>query len=562
MKLNNCSLKKITKIALNIIPTILLVVMWVTNRIYYHMGDDEVMNTIAIGNYNGHPDEHLIYINSVIGHINKFLFTITSSINWFAIIYALSILILTYSLLFLFRKYTNYVSAFLLAISVEIICIFWFTFTVIAYFCAIAACLKLIDLFVSTGTNKTSVTVECVSIVFLGLISFGLRSEAFLSTLFLACPIVLLLKRNFYKKIPAIATLIIMMVGITVMIIVNNYTYSSPDWIKYKSFNSARSSVYDYPIMPYKENADYYKKISFTKTDTECIKDTFTADDEVYSTSKLNDIAKNTPTSTRYSISVRDFYKDLRSNSTSTSVALITISTILLFIIMSIVLIILTKKKRIIVLQSITTIIVIGVTFVIRRPLPRVVNSLALIGMLSLTYLFLRQKEKLKYNIQKWVLILISSIFLAQLCIYGGKTITNANYFSNYRSQQRIIFEYAKKNKDALLIAHRPWEWLYYKPVSQINNNTIYNLMGTGEQYTFSPLYYEQLSLIKKHNGDRLLQNFLNDKKTYLVSKRGDGVILKYIKNYYKDHYSKRVKCEVVKEYKRAGIVIYRFVQE
>ena len=559
MTVNKRALKKIIKITLSIIPILIFVVMWLTNTIYYHMGDDEVMNTIAIGNYNGYPDEHLIYINSVIGYINKFLFNITSSINWFAIIYILSILILTYSLLFLFKKYTNYVVAFLLAVSVEIICIFWFTFTVISYFCAIAACLTLIDLFLSTERSKLFTTIECVSIAFLGLISYGLRSEAFLSTLFLACPIILLLKRNFYKRIPAIASVIIVLVGITAMVLVNNHSYSSPGWVKYKTFNSARSSVYDYPIMSYEDNVDYYTKIDFTKTDTECIKDTFTADNKVYSTSKLYNIAKKTPTSTRYSINLRDFYKDLRENSTSTSVALITILTILLFVVLSVVLIILTKKKRLLVLQSITTMVVIGATFVIRRPLPRVVNSLALIGMLSLIYLFLRQKKELKSSVKRYVTIIISLLFVAQLFIYGGKTVTNANYFSKYIKQQSIIHDYANKHKDILLIAHRPWEWLYYKPVSQINNNTIYNLMGTGEQYTFSPLYYEQLSLIKKHNGDRLLQNFLKDKKTYLVSKREDNVILKYIKNYYRDHYGQTVKCKVIKDYKKAGIIIFKF---
>ena len=53
----------------------------------FAINDDPAMMSIASGELLGEPNEHLIFINVIIGHFLKFMYTVLPQLNWYILLF-------------------------------------------------------------------------------------------------------------------------------------------------------------------------------------------------------------------------------------------------------------------------------------------------------------------------------------------------------------------------------------------------------------------------------------------------------------------------------------------
>lgn len=566
----NRSTSRIIRAIIYMIPTAVFIIASSFKIIYYHMGDDELMNTIAIGKYTGKPDEHLIYINTIFGYITKTLFKITKSINWYAIIYMLIILVCLYVLLNVLEKYTKWYLSILIILFIEAYSIYWFTFTVISYMCIVVGVIKLVDNFSLYKPLKirkeklqiVSIIINLIIIFVLFLTSYIIRTDAFKTGFILSFPLILInIKQFVRRKREALVLILAIVLGIVGLQVINNFSYNSKLWTNYIESNRARSSCFDKTILNYSEDKEFYDKLHFTSNDIEGIRDSFFVDKKVFAPQKLYKISNHTPVTVRYNFNPLTYLNEIEKQSLSSTLYIATILLIIELVMIGICCIWLGKKKRAYyALQVIFNIGFVCVLCFVRRPVARVLLTSLIMGIALLFYSFVKFENINRIKIRRILSSVVSLILLVHIVLYGWKTITNANYFKGYEYKQAMVREYTDKHKDELFLAHRKWEWLFYKPVLSINGSDVCpNIMQTGDQDTYNNLYYEQLDSLKIDNKNRLLSSLLNNSKTYLlVDKNTDGKILNLVKTYFKEHHNKTIIFKKVKSFKKPSICIYK----
>lgn len=124
---------------------LLLLLMIITNQIWYAMNDDTAMVDIAGGGY-GEPCEYTIYIHFLMGLVYKYLFILLPQINWVTISYLIAYLLSFAAIDWVFAlKERIFLLSYTVLTSIFLICLNYFTFTVVAYCGSIAGILVLTD---------------------------------------------------------------------------------------------------------------------------------------------------------------------------------------------------------------------------------------------------------------------------------------------------------------------------------------------------------------------------------------------------------------------------------
>ena len=207
--------------------------------------DNVGMSQIANGGFTGRPSEHLIFINSIIGVVLKWLYTITQSVQWYSVLMIVSLI----SAVTVFLKSlspnpgllsyrTTVCLSFLIIYPGLSERVFSINYSSTAYFCT---SLGFSSLVISLKYQKSYLAWGPIIICILG---FLWREPAFLSV----CPIWLILIALQYRRkdIRRFSSNIALSVGLlaTSKIIDFLVRDSTPQWIKFYKLNKLRGLVH------------------------------------------------------------------------------------------------------------------------------------------------------------------------------------------------------------------------------------------------------------------------------------------------------------------------------
>lgn len=515
-----------------------------------------MMNNIARGFFDGKPDEHLLFVDSAFGFITKALYSITLSVNWYALLYMIIILLCAVSAIRIIGKRINYYIALLVALTLESMCIYWFTFTVLAYTCAVLGVLELISNLKESKSISKYIGNCCFGVLFLA-IGFITRSNAFFSSVIMLLPIICVgIKKqiNIKRTVAAVLATILIVLAFGMF---NSATYDTNLWKEQKEFSVARSNVIDYPVTSYGDDESFYKKIKYSKNDLECATNWCFGDKTVFNTSKYNKIVKNTPFTTRYCVYPKSYVKVIKKY-----VFALTWLSLILFIALGIAAIVMGKKKWLLIIQGIFILGTVWLTFFVNRPLPRIVVPVLVLGMISIAFIFVEEKENESISIKRfsWGFGIAMAIMLAFFTI---KTISNSKYFKvNYQTKQATVTDYVNKHKDALYICQSKTDLLYNTPINDmVGDEECTNLMQAGDQDIYNSAYYNQLKAlgVESQYLDRLLMNLVKRDKTYLiVDEEKDSEFIKMVQTYLSEHTGRQIDSHVVEKLKNK-ISVYKF---
>ena len=547
-KLINC----ISKICY-LFPIIVTFVVSKCNLLYYIQSDDYQMNYISMGGISGSPDEHLVFIKSIYGYITRFLYNINSNVNWFGLIYIILIIVFTYTLLLVLSLHFDNRVALVLSLVFEIISICWLTFTTIAYFSVAVGLIAVIE-GVIINDEKIKKYILLILGVLLIVCGFALRSTAMVTGTLLALP-VLIISAN---KLIRVKTFYLVLIGIVLLIgvvqIVDHSSYESKMWSEYKAFNNARAQVVDYPIEEYKDNEVAYKKISMSKNDVDCMKNWIFADKEIFSTNKLEQVAKSTKLTTRYNLKIPRILKDL-----------LTIKETYIALIIAILLVLLCSSKKQKIMIALQILFLYGLVtslIIMNRSLPRVYIPVFVIGVLYLFFIYLlgRKNEDIAINKKKKVFMCISLLSIA---------ISTAIYINMYKdkvSDRKIaetnfkdLRQYIINHKDLAFVSNDIFNVMNYQSVMDVKTQKPYiNLMNIGHWNSYDEVYYKQVNKYNLSYKDRLLIDIAKDKNVLFI----DSSINKTPRMinteiFIREHTNKNIKVIPIKTFRKEKSILY-----
>ncbi|MCR5430904.1 MAG: hypothetical protein K6E58_06715 [Eubacterium sp.] len=550
-------LDKARKIGYLICPVVLMVIAICSKGLIYFASDDAMMNNIARGFFNGKTDEHLIFINVVFGYLTKGLYAITNQVNWFGVIYILLILLCVYVIMNVFKKHSNLLLAFVAGLLIECLCIYWFTFTVIAYVCVLTGVIKLVDYL--TSKDEKYKTWNVVLVVVLFVFAYVLRDSSFISGFLVLLPLLIF---NF-KKIEDKKKLLVLapvVICILCCFVLNKFAYSSNMWKDYTKFNTLRSEVIDHPVSEYKEAKDFYKSIGYSENDLYCATHWCFGDKTVFSPKNYKKIIKNTPFSTRYCVSLkqlwslRRYYVKFALIFGLSAVALILIAALT----------ILKGKKLCYILQVLFGIGFVMVTIFINKPITRVVIPMLILTMFALVYMYVTDESEKAINFKKYYTRVVVVVFAVMSVAFIYKTVTNAIELNNRNEKAKEVYAYVKDHADSLYLCQAKERLLYNKPVMEmVGSDICENVMQTGDQDIYNNCYYDQLNNlgVKKKDTNRLLMNLINRPKTYLiVDEKEEPKIKEMVNRFLWEHSGKIISCHDKKSFNN-NIKIYQFTK-
>ena len=209
--------------------------------IRFEENDDVVMLLFASGQYTGTPEFRLVFINSIWGLMLKILYSLTNTIEWYSLLFAIChVFSLSIILWSVFKKRVNYLIKMLFAgifllLEIRFIAQFQFTTT--------TAMLALSGLALTLENDRRLLNIGLIIFA----ISTLIRFEAAILILILFSP--LLIKRFFDNNDWKLVTKFgITFLLITVFFSINHFSYRmNSDWNSYQKYNKIRGAVNDNP---------------------------------------------------------------------------------------------------------------------------------------------------------------------------------------------------------------------------------------------------------------------------------------------------------------------------
>lgn len=281
-----------------LLSTILLNVLFLVGYImFFDVQYEQDDGSMAMISYSG--DEHLVFINIIIGLLLKGLHIVLPQIAWYFWLemgsILLSFIIITYQLTKRNYKYGMWVSALILLT-------FGYNAYVLPQFTKTAAMLSVAgfiivaeELIIEEVSYKSAILSFAVL-----LLGFCYRNMAFFMV---AATIFSTFIYLFYKKMKGekkVKVLKICAINLMLFLLcfstkyINIAFYEGDEWNDYKRFNSYRSTLLDYSMPDYEKNKELYDELDLSMEDVNLFKSWNIADPDVFSIEKLEVLAKET----------------------------------------------------------------------------------------------------------------------------------------------------------------------------------------------------------------------------------------------------------------------------
>lgn len=279
---------------LNLVIALLLFLVY---DFHWETNDDVYMSSIAYGTY-GQYDEHLIFINIIIGRAIKYLLTVCPRIPWYGVLQ--TILVFISFVIIVYRILENCLNRHMITIVAILIAVMGIQFYVQMQFTKTAgitsiAGILLILKFCAQRDGKYWMSFVVGN--FICVIGMMYRAQAFylaLGVLFVlgVYELVFLKNEGWIRRILRYGLcallLLVMARGLS------NYNakiYSEDsNYTKYMQFNAQRAALMDYYWPDYASNSDEYDRIGISKEDIEFYNSWNIADKELVNTSNLQQV--------------------------------------------------------------------------------------------------------------------------------------------------------------------------------------------------------------------------------------------------------------------------------
>lgn len=210
----------------------------------FETNDDVLMALIASGGYTGTPESHLIFINIIYGFILSFLYSITTFVEWYTLLFlALNVLGATILANFILKRSIN---KFLKISFLILFYLIFFKITILLQFTTTAAIICLSGIILIFSKKKKKYLFG----IFLFILGSLIRFEVAILTLLITSPLFLeeLLE---LKKIKITKPLILASIVFVLVIAFNyvdNYLYNqNTEWKYYREYNLERGKINDNP---------------------------------------------------------------------------------------------------------------------------------------------------------------------------------------------------------------------------------------------------------------------------------------------------------------------------
>jgi len=212
--------------------------------IIFETNDDLAMLVISSGIYSGSPDEHLIFMNVLIGFFLKFLYQKTTNIEWYSIFFILMNIISSVVILnkiVFYGLHNGKIGKFIVAISVVIFLVFEFNFIANIQFTTLAAIVVSASIILISEKDRVKIFFG----IFLMLIGFAIRFHAGVLVLAISIPYIVASSEINTKKISLFIFIIFLIASMNFF---DSYYYNrSVEWSYYSDYNYQRGRINDNP---------------------------------------------------------------------------------------------------------------------------------------------------------------------------------------------------------------------------------------------------------------------------------------------------------------------------
>lgn len=287
--------KKKNRAVIYLFPQLLFLIWLIgIKHIYYVTCDDVVINAMASGGY-GEPTQYLCVVSPIFGHFVKWLFTAFPFVNWLGLTY----IVLTIAGFFLIdivfiKKETTFLRTLfssLLILNCSFLIWTYFTFTVVAYACAIGGLFWCMEILRKENKILTWKIVPGWLLLSIGIL---IRTTAIYS-LIIVIGFYAVFELLFQKKWRLFLVCVLIFCEVKAVGVINlGLNQQSEIQSEYIKWNSARSCIGDYLSMD-----EMAESPLFTETDAETFFNAFLWDRELFSAENMTQAAAGKQSSMR-----------------------------------------------------------------------------------------------------------------------------------------------------------------------------------------------------------------------------------------------------------------------
>jgi hypothetical protein len=526
----------------------------------YQLNDDYAMCLTVSGAY-GVPGEHMIFSSSVLGVVLKALFSAAPAVNWygwmhFAILF-LSGTAFSFLILETVPGKLRYLIALAFAGTALVPDILYMQFTMQAYFCLAAGFALFAFAFLKEGKKKKRAAMLVCAALFC-LLGVMVRDKTVLTILpfFLAVSAYRLYKKD-WRPAAWLAVTCVLCAG---AMWADANAYRSNRWQDYFAYNSARSSLLDMPRLDYDANREVFEKAGWSENDYEMFYHWYLADEETFSTEKLEAIrgdAAGPSLTIPYVIS--DFVHDMYS-------VLIFFPFCILALCLALCL--MTRKKHLLPSIVAASAVLVHVGFIILRRAPiRTVYPHYVLGILLLLLLadytafrpVLRRRDAKGPSGRRnaFASVVVGFVAVSMLLMNTVLASDRASAGTDRYAYIRELDRYIAGNKDKLFLSSVSAASDRYSAYSVFyapERGMFENFIILGGWNTKTPRYYE---FMEEHGIENPFLSLLNDNE-YLVE-IGEPTL---IQQYLLEKFGIRTEAAVVESFDRLNVYKIRIASE
>ena len=491
-----------------VLNIIFLIIMFLSNNIFYETIDDYMIQEICAG-YYGEYNQYIIQMNVLIGKFLVYLFKIVTNVNW----YFLFLIVLQFISFTTIGSYIIKIKGKKLGsiIYITILIPFYFVglcnlqYTQVAYTLLTAG--MIVQIYSVENKYKKDLLYSGILIILGTMIRFNCYY-----TYLIYLVTYLFIKIINKEKLKNII-IVNFVIGLCVIIIQNfsiNYYNNNLIYKKYFEYSKIRVLHNDFCDIDYNENKDIFKNVGWSENDKKLLDLVTIADEDVFSKDNLETIYKTY-------ISEKEMIKF--NDTVSKNFIFIFEIKILIPLCMCIILIILdrNRKNKIIILA---VCIVQELIYMIINKCPiRVIYPTCFIAyiLIILDFKFdlkeFKEKTTKKYIIFKIIMIylLITNLVCNFIKMQYRKSLNEESYIYNQ------LYEYVSENKENAYIY--PTYSLQYRYINTANlsvlpKGKIENLFPIGSWMIYNKEYNE---FLKKYEIENMFKALIEKENVYLV---------------------------------------------
>jgi len=523
----------------------------------FFTSDDVGMMMIASGTGHGfmRPDEHVLFINVIIGFLLKRLYTALPYFPWYGTVSFLILFLSTVALLYstLRRRFTfTRVLFFLLFfVTVELYFLVNTQFTFTAYLAGAAG----VFLFLSAVEDE-KYTLPLLFAMFLMILSSLIRIQAFYMALLLGAPLLTIkFARNLNKKVIgryAVFFISLIVLSSGFQYYQTTYYEKDPLWKEFQPTMNATAAFTDYSRAGYHaETKHIFDEVGWSKNDFRMLLKLFRADEDVFSLKKMEKVLAGFPEHKSFGKEYLLFFIKRE--------ALAQNEYVIFFFILALFFLSYTRREKVYFLKIFSTLgwifVLMGYIIFYKYLKDRVYFSM--ISFLTFTALFYSDKdvsfrwpkerifEKLK------VLSLLCFSILILFCM--GATVYRLNVFSRHTHDVSLRFkrDIARLNpspKELFVVWTSSFPYRLVLPFDNLRYISNLRLVGT----ELLPATAEKIAKFGVRN---LSTDLCNRNDISLIVNNG---MQRYIyKTYMKEHYGLNV---FFKPDRRSGLSVFKVI--